>query len=58
MSYSELADVSDVRRYLQSLGDTPVETYYARAQEVRQKINKKASAFGVFTNDKKKKDSS
>ena len=46
-----------MRRYLQSLGDTPVETYYARAQEVRQKINKKASAFGVFTNDKKKKES-
>lgn len=43
-----MADVPDVRKYLKTLGDNPVETYYTRAKEVQERINKKANMFGVF----------
>lgn len=38
----------DVRKFLASLGDNPVETYYERALQFQERVNKKASIFGVF----------
>ena len=43
-----MVHVPDVRKYLKTLGDNPVDTYYQRAKEVQERINKKASMFGVF----------
>ena len=50
----ELADVPDVRKYLASLDENPVETYYVKAKSVHDKINKKASMFGVLNKNEKR----
>ena len=45
----------DVRKYLSSLGDNPVETYYARAKNAQDKMSKKANMFSVFSKKEQSK---
>jgi hypothetical protein len=49
-------DVPDVRKYLATLGETPVETYYNRIKQAQDKMNKKANMFGFLGNPKSQKD--
>ncbi len=42
----------DVRKYLGSLGEKPVDTYYDRVKNAQEKLNKKANMFGMFSTQK------
>lgn len=38
----------DVRKYLSTLGENPVDAYYSRAKSAQEKMSKKANMFGMF----------
>jgi hypothetical protein len=55
LRYVELIEVPDVRKFIESLGENPVDAYYQTVLKRKEQISKKAGFFGgVSTKGSKK----